>query len=39
VVFARKVQALMADLGLRFGREDARFAWTDAGRLAADSGE
>jgi hypothetical protein len=38
VVFLRKAQALAAELGLRFGREDPRFAFTDAAQLAADSG-
>jgi hypothetical protein len=38
IVFLRKAQALAAELGLRFGREDARFAFEDAANLAADSG-
>lgn len=36
--FARKAQALAAQLALRFGGADARFAFGDLGRLAADSG-
>ena len=38
VTFARKAQALAAQLALRFGGADARFAFGDLGRLAADSG-
>lgn len=38
VVYLRKAQALAAELGLRFGGEDPRFAFTDREQLAADSG-
>lgn len=38
VVYLRKAQALAAELGQRFGREDARFSWADGGKLTADSG-
>lgn len=35
----RKVAGLAADLMARFGPEDARFAFSDAADLPADSGE
>lgn len=37
-MYLRKAQALAAELGLRFGGEDPRFAFTDIEQVAADSG-
>jgi hypothetical protein len=39
VVYVRKAQALAAELALRFGREDTRFAFEDTPKLSADSGK
>ena len=37
-MYLRKAQALAAELALRFGREDVRFAFEDLSKLSADSG-
>ncbi|KAL6760868.1 hypothetical protein V8C86DRAFT_2546687 [Haematococcus lacustris] len=38
VTFARKAQALVSDLGSRWGVEDPRFAFSDLDQLTADTG-